>query len=148
MIKYLRYILVIFIFIVPIAGFLTTPNDYIIKGENRMIAQFPDHFDKRVFFAKVQSYFNDRMLFKIATNELYYQDFHEYFSEFSSPAAFSMKGLDGWYYLGDSSYKIYSQHTVDMAEDINHIRQKVEFLKNIRDTVEVPFYFIVGPDTA
>ena len=41
MIKVIKFLFLTLLFVVPIAGFITTPNDHVIKGENRTVNQFP-----------------------------------------------------------------------------------------------------------
>ena len=45
--RVIQYILVTLMFAVPLAGFMTISNDYVIKSENRMISRFPEKYSKK-----------------------------------------------------------------------------------------------------
>ena len=70
MIKVIKFLFLTLLFVVPIVGFITTPNDHVIKGENRTVNQLPIfNLKNPIYFSNLIAYFNDRILFKEKVNE-------------------------------------------------------------------------------
>ena len=44
MTRYIKFCLVFLMFAVPAIGFIITDNDTVVKGENRVINQFPKEY--------------------------------------------------------------------------------------------------------
>lgn len=149
MIKNLTRLLLTLIFALPVLGFITIPNDYVVKGENRRIAQFPE-FGHSMFFATLQNFFNDRLLFKNWANENLYTVFKSNFDDFNySSGQFSITGQDGWLFAGNQSNDVYSQHCEDKKLDIKKTREKISYLTSLKDLAasnNATFHFVVGPD--
>ena len=149
MIKNLQRMLVGIIFALPVLGFITIPDDYVVKGENRRIAQFPE-FGHSMFFATLQNYFNDRLLFKNWANENLYTTFTSLFDDFNySSAQFTIVGEKGWLFAGNSSNDVYSQHCEDKKLDVKKTNEKISYLASLRDLAlenDATFDFVIGPD--
>lgn len=77
MTRYLNFCLVFLMFAVPAIGFIITDNNTVVKGENRVINQFPKEYSDK-FYSQLVNWFNDRLLFKLEANENLYADFHNY----------------------------------------------------------------------
>ena len=107
MTRYLKFCLVFLMFAVPAIGFIITDNNTVVKGENRVINQFPKEYSDN-FYSQLVNWFNDRLLFKLEVNENLYADFHNYFNDFNfSSSQFSVAGNSGWLFAGDSSDYVY-----------------------------------------
>lgn len=146
MTRYLKFCLVFLMFAVPAIGFIVTDNSTVVKGENRVINQFPHEYSDN-FYSQLVNWFNDRLLFKLKTNEGLYAGFHDYFNDFNfSSSQFSVAGNSGWLFAGDSSDFVYSQHTKDLKFNPNQIQKKLFTLQAIRDSFVGDMYFVVGPD--
>ena len=146
MTRYLKFCLVFLMFAVPAIGFIITDNNTVVKGENRVINQFPKEYSDN-FYSQLVNWFNDRLLFKLEVNENLYADFHNYFNDFNfSSSQFSVAGNSGWLFAGDSSDYVYSQHTKDLKFNQNQIQKKIFTLQAIRDSFKGDMYFVVGPD--
>lgn len=134
-------------FAIPVIGFIVTDNNTVVKGENRLINQFPKK-DSDNFFSQLVNWFNDRLLFKLSVNENLYADFHNYFNDFNfSSNLFSVAGNSGWLFAGDTLAFVYSQHTKDLKFNPNQLQKKLFTLQAIRDSFVGDMYFVVGPDT-
>lgn len=135
MTRYLKFCLVFLMFAIPAIGFIVTDNNTVVKGENRVINQFPKVYSDR-FFSQLVNWFNDRLLFKLDVNENLYANFHEYFNDFNvSSTQFSVAGNSGWLFAGDLSDFVYSQHTKDLKFNPNQIQKKLFTLQAIRDSL-------------
>lgn len=146
MTRYLKFCLVFLMFAVPAIGFIITDNNTVVKGENRVINQFPKEYSDN-FYSQLVNWFNDRLLFKLEVNENLYADFHNYFNDFNfSSSQFSVAGNSGWLFAGDSSDYVYSQHTKDLKFNQKQIQKKIFTLQAIRDSFKGDMYFVVGPD--
>ena len=146
MTRYLKFCLVFLMVAIPAIGFIVTDNNTVVKGENRVINQFPKVYSDR-FFSQLVNWFNDRLLFKLDVNENLYANFHEYFNDFNvSSTQFSVAGNSGWLFAGDLSDFVYSQHTKDLKFNPNQIQKKLFTLQAIRDSFAGDMYFVVGPD--
>lgn len=146
MIKLIQKIVVIAMFAIPAIGFMVTPNDYVIKGENRLINQMPVIGAKQ-YFSQLVNWYNDRLLFKLHTTENLYSSFHNVFTDFNfSGSQYTVEGTDGWLYIGDSADKVYSQHCQEMKSHPNMVVKKLSLIEGIRSSFDGKFYFVVGPD--
>lgn len=146
MIKLIQKFVVIAMFAIPTIGFMITPNDYVIKGENRLINQMPVIGAKQ-YFSQLVNWYNDRLLFKLPATENLYSSFHSVFTDFNfSGAQYTIEGLDGWLFLGDIHFNVYSQHSENIALDEVRLFDKISKLKLIRNSFKGMFYFVVGPD--
>lgn len=145
-VKTLQKILIASMFIIPVAGFVVTPDDYVIKGENRNINHFPVLCDK-AFFAQLVNYFNDRLLFKLPVTENIYKPFKNYFTDFDfNKSQFTVPGIKGWLFVGNSADEVYSQHCESMKFSERMFVKKMALLNAIRAVHSGEFYFLTGPD--
>lgn len=154
--KYLQYIILSVVFFIPVFGIIFTPNDYVVKNENRMIQQFPKWEGSRgqkdkVYFSNLINYFDDRLLYKIKLSENFYKDYQRFFHNFiESTKRFAIDGLEGWTFLGDDLAYVYSKHSDPKFsynfEEQRNLEKKVKFLKTIEERFGVKPYVIVGPD--
>lgn len=147
MIKLIQKIVVIAMFAIPAIGFMVTPNDYVIKDENRVVHHFPNMGDD-YFFSQFVKWFNDRLLFKIYSTQNFYSTYDKYFSEsLFSCKKFIVKGKDGWMFLGDDHYNVYSRHSSDNEYFEPKLFEGKNFhLQSIKQQFNGKLYFVVGPD--
>ncbi len=133
-------------FAFPTIGFMVTPNDYIVKSENRSINKIPEIGAKQ-YFSQLVNWYNDRLLFKLPTTENLYSSFHNVFNDFNfTGSQYTVEGRDGWLYIGDSASKVYSQHCQEMKAHPKMVVKKLALIEGIRNSFEGKFYFVVGPD--
>ena len=151
MIKLIKFLFLTLLFVVPIAGFITTPNDHVIKGENRTVNQFPKFsFKDKLYFSRLIGYFNDRLLLKEKVNECIYPVYKEYFNDFdSSLDKYSVYGLKGWIFAGNALVNVYSQHSEPITPNWLKVKEQIANLKLIKNEANkagAPFYIVVAPD--
>ena len=151
MIKVIKFLFLTLLFIVPIVGFITTPNDHVIKGENRTVNQLPIfNLKNPIYFSNLIAYFNDRMLFKEKVNEYLFPLYKEYFNDFdASLDKYSIYGIKGWIFAGNSLVNVYSQHVEAMTPNWNKIKEQIACFKNLEQEAakyNAPFYVVVAPD--
>lgn len=151
MIKVIKFLFLTLLFVVPIVGFITTPNDHVIKGENRTVNQLPIfNFKDPLYFSNLIAYFNDRMLFKEKINEYLFPLYKEYFNDFdSSLDKYSIPGIKGWIFAGNSLTNVYSQHVEPITPNWYKIKEQIACFKNIKQEAakyNAPFYVVVAPD--
>lgn len=145
-VKTLQKILIASMFVIPVAGFIVTPNDYVIKGENRNINRFPSFGDK-AFFAQLVNFYNDRLLFKLPVTENIYKPFKEFFKDFDfNNSQFTVPGIKGWLFIGNSADSVYSQHCEDLKFSERMFVKKMALLDAIKTVHKGQFYFVTGPD--
>src|SRR5574344_617585 len=131
MIKLIQKCVVIAMFAIPAIGFMVTPNDYIVKSENRLINKLPEIGAKQ-YFSQLVNWYNDRLLFKLPTTENLYSSFHNLFNDFNfSGSQYTVEGTDGWLYIGDSADKVYSQHCQEMNAHKKMVAKKLALIDGI-----------------
>lgn len=146
MIKLIQKCIITSMFAIPAIGFMVTPNDYVIKGENRMINKMPLMGNVQ-YFSKFVNWYNDRLLFKIPTTENLYANFHEVFNDFNfSSSQFTIEGNEGWLFVGDSVSKAYSQHNRELNLNPDLMTDKLNILNSIRQASNAKFFLVIGPD--
>ena len=144
--RVIQYILVTLMFAVPLAGFMTISNDYVIKSENRMISRFPEKYSKK-YFSELVKWYTDRLFYKIKISENYYPYFNSVFEQSVMPSdSLSVAGLKNWYFISDLSNKAYSQHCRDVVFEESQIIKKLNYLKSLSEASTAPFYLVIGPD--
>lgn len=145
--RVIQYILVTLMFAVPLAGFMTISNDYVIKSENRMIARFPNEYSNR-FFIELVKWYTDRLFYKVRISEKYYKNFKDLFADYDfSPSEVFVKGRNNWVFLGDKSHEVYSQHSRSTKVNMNAAIKKINTLKTLMNADSaIDFYLVVGPD--
>lgn len=145
--RVIQYILVTLMFAVPLAGFMTISNNYVIKSENRMIARFPNEYSNR-FFIELVKWYTDRLFYKIKVSEKYYKNFKSLFADYDfSPSEVFVKGRSNWVFLGDKSHEVYSQHSRKTKVNMNAAIKKLNTLKTLMNAdSSIDFYLVVGPD--
>lgn len=148
MINLLKNFFVLFMFFIPTLGFIITPNDLVIEGENRTINQLPKFdLENKEYFGKLINFFNDRLLFKNYINQNLYAIYKDYFDDFDfNKGQFSLKGQNGWMFGGDILAQVYSQHTTDIRINFKDLNKKIAKMKPLKEATNVPFYLVVGPD--
>lgn len=149
MIKNLQRMLVGFIFALPVLGFITVPDDYVVKGENRLVGQFPE-YGSLDYFSSLQNYIKDRILFKIWANENFYIYYKGLFNDFNfTSSQFSIYGEEGWMFSGNLANFVYSQHCEDLKVDVKKLEKKLAYLKSIKNIAlsnNSSFDYVIGPD--
>lgn len=146
MIKILQKALIASMFIVPIAGFIITPNDYVVKSENRVINHFPTIGDK-AYFQNLVNFYNDRLLFKFPVTENLYKPMQSVLSNFNfTSSQYVVYGEKGWLFMGNQADSVYSQHCQDIKFNPFMVRQKLALLNAIRSSTSAPFFLVIGPD--
>lgn len=146
MIKMLQKVLIASMFIVPIAGFIITPNDYVVKSENRVINHFPTIGDK-AYFQNLVNFYNDRLLFKLPVTENLYKPMQSVFTDFNfTNSQFTVHGIKGWLFVGNSADSVYSQHCEDMSFSPYMVSKKLALLNAIKSSTSAPVYLVIGPD--
>ena len=151
MIKVIKFLFLTLLFVVPIVGFIPTPNDHVIKGENRTVNQLPIfNLKNPIYFSNLIAYFNDRMLFKEKVNEYLFPLYKEYFNDFDAALdKYSVYGLKGWIFAGNAIDKVYSQHVEPMKPDYSKMYKHIGLLKKLNCEVtkhNSKFYVVVAPD--
>ena len=146
MIKILQKVLIASMFIVPIAGFIITPNDYVVKSENRVINHFPRIGDK-AYFQNLVNFYNDRLLFKLPVTENLYKPMQSVFTDFNfTNSQFTVNGIKGWLFVGNSADSVYSQHCESMNFSPYMVSKKLALLNAIKSSTSAPVYLVIGPD--
>lgn len=146
MIKIFQKVLIASMFIVPIAGFIITPNDYVIKSENRVINHFPTIGDK-AYFQNLVNFYNDRLLFKLPVTENLYKPMQSVFTDFNfTNSQFTVHGIKGWLFVGNSADSVYSQHCENMSFYPYMVSKKLALLNAIKSSTTAPLYLVIGPD--
>lgn len=147
--KIIKILLLLVIFIVPIAGFIFTPNDLVLKGENRNITPFPK-IGKPLFFVNLQNYIVDRIFFKVKVEEEFFPFLKDYFSFFKfEKSEISIEGKNGWLFFSDRASDVYRQHTfpiVDSHRGKSVYEIEIPFIIELSKFSKAPLYMIVGPD--
>lgn len=151
MIKVIKFLFLTLLFIVPIVGFITTPNDHVIKGENRTVNQLPIfNLKNPIYFSNLIAYFNDRLLFKEKVNERLYPLYKEYFNDFdASLDKYSIYGLNGWIFAGNTLANVYSQHVESITPNWVKVKQQISELITIKEEAtkyNSPFFVVAAPD--
>lgn len=146
MIKILQKVLIASMFIVPIAGFIVTPNNYVVKSENRVINHFPVVGEKS-YFQHLVNFFNDRLLFKLPVTENLYKPMQSVFTDFNfTNSQYSVHGVKGWLFIGNLADSVYSQHSEYMNFTPDMVSKKLELLNAIKSSTSAPVYLVIGPD--
>ncbi|MGN0915683.1 MAG: hypothetical protein ACI4NE_04950 [Succinivibrio sp.] len=148
--KIIKIFFLSMIFFIPLAGIITTPDDLVLKGENRNITAFPE-IGKKHFFANLQKYVTDRIFYKIKFTEEFFPIFNRYFSFFKFDSSeITIEGRNGWLFFWDrTNTNVYMQHAfpIDGRQYEKYIKNKeIPFLRKITQLSKAPLYVIVGPD--
>ena len=151
MIKVIKFLFLTLLFVVPIVGFITTPNDHVIKGEHRTVNQLPKYERKdKMYFSKLIAYFNDRLLFKEKINGYLYPIYKAHFNDFDpSLDKYGVYGLKGWIFAGNIIGNVYSQHVEPMKPNYAKMHKHINQLKTLNNVVtklNSKFYVVVAPD--
>ena len=89
--------------IVPLAGVTTTNTDTIISSENRKIFPFPT--EVKNCLKNFSKYLDDRYFGKLFISERFSHFYDDNVGGFS-PDIFSVPGVNGWRFLGNSHSRV------------------------------------------
>ena len=129
--------------IVPLAGVTTTNTDTIIS-ENRKIFPFPT--EVKHCLKNFSKYLDDRYFGKLFISERFSHFYDDNVGGFS-PDIFSVPGVNGWRFLGNSHSRVYDQHSIYLPLNnfsLNSLEKKLFELSQFNKN----FYVFVGPDKA
>lgn len=130
--------------IVPLAGVTTTNTDTIISSENRKIFPFPTKV--KHCLKNFSKYLDDRYFWKLFISERFSHFYDDNVGGFS-PDIFSVPGVNGWRFLGNSHNRVYDQHSIYLPLNnfsLNSLEKKLFELSQFNKN----FYVFVGPDKA
>lgn len=134
-------------------GALITPPEAVLKTERRTVAPFPPlallqkFSNLQKFFSEFDYYIADRLLlkeaiFKTASN-FYTENFYSY-GKYQN-----IKGLDGWFFLGNNTNNIIDKHVSPLPLDLlktEKMLSRLSTLKAASEKMGSRFFVLVGSD--
>lgn len=140
-------VIVSLLFIIPIAGIIFAPADNIIKTERRAFEPLPKTFDK-YFFTRFGYFISDHALFRVPVMDFAYPYFAKYFRSFDlDPQAHTIKGKDGFWFLGNRQENVLYQHAIPLnpnaAPGYARLLREINYIKA---QTGLPLKIFIVPD--